>query len=185
MRVLCSVNWPQRVSVMARVQRQTVDLSKYPELVVIYLGMTVNNLRGVGTVMKMGPQISRSVEEKPDGLLRHEGFLFSLWPLHVGMRQYWRDFPSLEAWVHTLPHQAWWKDFLKNPKGTGFWHEAYSANGRMEAIYDNMNIRPGLAAFADLIPARGPMFGARTRLGLGGEAPAAPLPETELYSREK
>jgi hypothetical protein len=170
---------------MARVQRQTVDLSKYPDLVVIYLGMTVNHLRGVGTVMKMGPQISRSVEEKPDGLLRHESFLFSLWPLHVGMRQYWRDFPSLEAWVRRLPHQAWWKDFLKDPKGTGFWHELYTANGRIEAIYDNVNIRPGLAAFGDLVPARGPMFGARTRLGLGGQGPAAPVAETEFYSQEK
>lgn len=60
---------------MARLQRQTVDLAKYPELVIIYLGMKVNQLRGVGTVMKFGPQISRSVEQKPDGLLLHENFV--------------------------------------------------------------------------------------------------------------
>jgi len=170
---------------MARLQRQTVDLTKYPELVIIYLGMRVNNPRGVGTVLKFGPQIKRSVEQKPDGLLRHEGFVFSLWPLHVGMRQYWRDFPSLEAWTRTLPHQAWWKDYLKDPGGTGFWHEAYSATGRIEAIYDNMRTQPGLAAFADVVPARGPMFGARTRLGLAGQAPPGPLPETEFYAGEK
>jgi hypothetical protein len=77
------------------------------------------------------------------------------------------------------------KDFLKDPKGTGFWHETYTANGRIEAIYDNVNIRPGLAAFADVTPARGPMFGARTRLGLAGQAPPGPLPETEFYSQDK
>ncbi|HUI82106.1 MAG TPA: phenylacetaldoxime dehydratase family protein [Bryobacteraceae bacterium] len=170
---------------MAKTERLTVDLAKYPDLVVIYLGMKVNSLRGVGTVMKMGPQISRSVEAKPDGLLLHEGFLFSLFPLHVGMRQYWRDYPSLEAWTRTLPHQKWWKDFLKNPAGTGFWHEAYTACGAMEAVYDNMNIRPGFAAFADVVPARGPMFGARTRLGMSGQAPVGPLPEKEFYSQEK
>ncbi len=170
---------------MARLQRQTVDVTKYPELVIIYLGMKVNNLRGVGTVMKFGPQISRSVEQKPDGLLLHENFVFSLWPLHVGMRQYWRDFSSLEAWTRALPHQAWWKEYLKDPAGTGFWHEAYSATGHIEAIYDNMDTRPGLSAFADLKPARGPMFGARSRLGLAGQAPQSPLPETEFYQQEK
>ena len=170
---------------MARTERLTVDLAKFPDLVVIYLGMKVNNPRGLLKVFKTGPEIAGSVKQKPDGLLLHESLLFSLWPLHVGMRQYWRDFPSLEAWVRTLPHQKWWKDFLNDPAGTGFWHELYSAKGAIEAIYDNMNIRTGLAAFADVLPARGPMFGARSRLGLGGQAPAAPLPETEFYSREK
>lgn len=174
-----------KLAEMARLQRLTVDLVKYPELVVIYLGIKVNNPRGIGTVLKLGPQINRSVAQKPDGLLLHESLIFSLWPLHVGMRQYWRDFPSLEAWTRTLPHQAWWKDFLNDPGGTGFWHEVYTANGRIEAIYDNMNIRPGLAAFADLIPAHGPMFGARTRLGLAGHAPPGPVPETENYEQEK
>lgn len=33
-----------------RVERQTVDLSKYPDLVVIYLGMRVNRIYGIKTL---------------------------------------------------------------------------------------------------------------------------------------
>jgi hypothetical protein len=32
-------------------------------------------------------------------MLLHENLLFSLLPPHAGMRQYWRDFESLERWV--------------------------------------------------------------------------------------
>jgi hypothetical protein len=62
-----------------KVDRQTVDLSAYPELVVIYLGM----------------------------------------------RQYWRDFEALERWARSEPHRLWWKQFLRDSGGTGFWHETY------------------------------------------------------------
>jgi hypothetical protein len=50
----------------------------------------------------------------------------------------------------------------------------------MEAIYDDVNL-PGLGfqAFAPAVPARGPMFSARTRLRLAGEAPAQPAGVTE------
>ena len=83
---------------MARVDRRTVNLSAYPDLVVIYLGMRVNMLRGLKTLVGLGPRIADSVRAKPDGLLLHEDLIFSLFPLHVGMRQYWRDFESLEHW---------------------------------------------------------------------------------------
>lgn len=78
------------------VHRQTVDLSFYPDLVVIYLGMRVNAWTGVKTLLGLGPQIQKAVGEKPDGLLLHEDFILSLFPLHLGMRQYWRDFDALE-----------------------------------------------------------------------------------------
>ncbi len=39
-----------------RVNRQTVDLSPYPDLVVIYLGMRVNRLYGLRTLMGYGPR---------------------------------------------------------------------------------------------------------------------------------
>jgi signal transduction histidine kinase len=42
------------------------------------------------------------------------------------MRQYWRDFESLERWTRTEPHRDWWKQFLRDTGGTGFWHELYS-----------------------------------------------------------
>ena len=74
---------------VARVDRRTVDLSAYPDLVVIYLGMRVNAWAGLKTLIGFGPRISQSVQAKPDGLLLHENFLFSLFPPHAGMRQYW------------------------------------------------------------------------------------------------
>jgi hypothetical protein len=39
------------------VERRTVDLSAYPDLVVIYLGMRVNRLTGIKTVLGFGPMI--------------------------------------------------------------------------------------------------------------------------------
>ena len=163
---------------MARVQRQTVDLSQYPDLVVIYLGMRVNRLRGFLRLIGLGPQIGKSVEAAPDGLLLHEGFWFSL--RHAGMRQYWRDFESLEAWTRSEPHRRWWKDFLKDSGGTGFWHETYSARGGVEAIYDDLEKPIGMMRFAPLEPALGPLFGSRARLRREGDAPPPVLAETEL-----
>jgi hypothetical protein len=39
----------------AKVDRRTVDLSGYPDLVVIYLGMRVNTLAGLKTLIGFGP----------------------------------------------------------------------------------------------------------------------------------
>ena len=93
-----------------KVQRQTVDLSAFPYLVVIYLGMRVNTWMGVKTLLGMGPQINKAVDRKPDGLLLHEYFLLALIPPHLGMRQYWRDFDALEAWSRSEPHREWWRE---------------------------------------------------------------------------
>jgi hypothetical protein len=116
-----------------KVNRRTVDLNAYPDLVVIYLGMRVNRLAGIKTLFGMGPQIANSVNARPDGLLLHENFLFSMFPPHAGMRQYWRDFDSLERWARSDPHRQWWTQFLRNSGGTGFWHETYFMRGGMEA----------------------------------------------------
>jgi len=167
---------------MARVDRRTVDLSAYPDLVVIYLGMRVNALTGIKKLLGMGPQIAASVKAKPDGLLLHEDLLFSLFPVHVGMRQYWRDFESMERWTRSAPHREWWKQFLRDSGGTGFWHETYSIRGGIEAIYDDMPRPIGLMKFAPLSPARGSVFSARQRLRREeAETPPGPAPETELY----
>src|SRR5438128_4633128 len=146
---------------MGGVNRQTVDLSKYPNLVVIYLGMRMNMLRGLKTMIGFGPRIQQSVDAKPEGLLLHENLLFSLFPPHVGMRQYWRDYESLERWTRSEPHRRWWRDFLKNSGGTGFWHEAYFIGGGAEAIYDDLSKPTGFAKFAPTTPARGAMFSSR------------------------
>lgn len=167
---------------MTRVDRRTVDLSAYPDLIVIYLGMRVNMWTGLKTLLGLGPQISKSVAAKPDGLLLHEDFLFSLFPPHAGMRQYWRDFESLEKWSRSDPHRQWWQNFLRDSGGTGFWHETYSMRGGMESVYDDMSAPIGMMKFAPLTTARGSVFSARKRLQREGtEASGSPAPESELY----
>lgn len=163
-----------------RVERRTVDLSGYPDLVVIYLGMRVNRMVGIKTVLGFGPQISSSVDAHPDGLLLHENFVFSFFPMHVGMRQYWRDQESLMKWTRSDPHRAWWQKFLKDAGGTGFWHETYLRRGGLGAIYDDIVPKIGFMGFAPVVPARGPMFGAGARAAMGVAAPPV-LSEKELY----
>ena len=163
-----------------KVNRLTVDLSQYPDLAVIYLGMRVNRLTGLKTLAGFGPKISNSVAAAPDGLLVHEFFLLSLFPTHLGMRQYWRDLDSLLAWSRSEPHRVWWKNFLRDSGGTGFWHETYFMQGGMEAIFDDLAKPVGFMRFAPLKPARGAMFDAahRASKGDGGDAVVS---EKELY----
>ncbi|MGH2588901.1 MAG: DUF4188 domain-containing protein [Dehalococcoidia bacterium] len=168
-----------------RIDRQTVDLSAYPDLVVIYLGMRVNLPTGIKTLAGFGPQIQKAAGQKPDGLLLHENLIYGLFPPHIGMRQYWRDFDSLERWSRSEPHRRWWQNFLRDSGGTGFWHETYFIRGGFESIYDDMAATIGMMAFAPLLPARGAMFGARRRLHLAGDQTVAPpLTESDLYRRE-
>jgi Domain of unknown function (DUF4188) len=162
----------------ATVTRRTVDLSGYPNLVVIYLGMRVNALTGLKTLFGFGPKIAKSVEARPEGLLLHENLLFSLFPPHAGMRQYWRDFESLETWARSDPHRQWWQEFLRNSGGTGFWHETYFLQGGMEAVYDDMVEDIGFLRFAPIQPAQGRMFTARDRAQRPGK-PTAPVPVSE------
>ena len=123
---------------MTKPNRTTVDLSSYPDLVVIYLGMRVNSLSGLPTLISFGSKIRKSVDAQPDGLLLHENLMFSLFPPHAGMRQYWRDFDTLERWARSLPHLHWWQGFLKDRGGTGFWHETYFRGGQIESVYIDM-----------------------------------------------
>jgi len=161
--------------------RQTVDLSAYPDLVVVYLGMTVNALTGVKTLLGFGPKIEDSVAARPDGLLLHENIFYSFFPLHFGMRQYWRDFESLERFARTEPHREWWKRFLRDTGGTGFWHELYSATGGFEAMYVDVQRPIGFLRFAKTVPAKSGFFSSRERLNRDGasETPA-PYSETDL-----
>jgi hypothetical protein len=167
---------------MAKVRRQTVDLTGHPDLVVVLLGMQVKTLRGVRTVAWFGPRIQRAVQPRPDGLLFHQLFVFGLLPLHVGIRQYWRDFDALERWVRAEPHRSWWRELLRGGSGTAFWHESYFMRGGMEAIFLDLDRPTGLLSFTPATEARGAMFSARRRLRVAGEEPAPPaLSEQELY----
>jgi Domain of unknown function (DUF4188) len=162
------------------VERRTVDLSAYPDLVVVYLGMRVNGLKGLKTLLGFGPKIADSVAARPDGLLTHENFVFSLFPMHAGMRQYWRDMESLLAWTRSDPHRQWWQNFLRDSGGTGFWHETYLRRGGMEAIYDDVPKPIGFMCFAPVVAARGAMFGAAHRAAR--DIPSEPVvSESDLY----
>src|SRR5205814_3470373 len=110
--------------------------------------MRVNVLRGILRLLGLGPQIDGSVKAKPDGLLLHERLAYSL--RHFGMRQYWRDWESLERWTRSDPHRRWWKQFLRDSGGTAFWHETYFIRGGMEAIYDDVRKPIGMMRFAPL-----------------------------------
>jgi hypothetical protein len=157
-----------------KVERQTVDLSEYPGLVVIYLGMRVNVLRAVKNLVGFGPRISDSAAAKPDGLLFGEQIIYSSFPPHFGMRQYWRDLDSLERSARSEPHMLWWKQFLRDSGSAGFWHETYFMRGGMEAIYDDIPKPIGFGVFAPIDAARGPMSSARTHLVEGGRETKPP-----------
>jgi hypothetical protein len=164
------------------VNRQTADLSSFPNLVVIYLGMRVNRLAGLKTLLGFGPKIADSAAAQPEGLLLHENLIYSLFPMHLGMRQYWRDMDSLLKWARSEPHRIWWRNFLRDSRGTGFWHETYLMQGGMESIYDDVQKPIGFMKFAKIQPARGPMFGAaqRARREYSGEPVVS---ETDLYGQ--
>ncbi|HNN40691.1 MAG TPA: DUF4188 domain-containing protein [Nitrospira sp.] len=163
--------------------RRTVDLSGFPDLVVIYLGMRVNRWTGLKTLFGFGPQIAQSVEARPDGLLLHENLVWSLFPPHVGMRQYWRDFDSLERWARSDPHRRWWQHFLRDTGGTGFWHETYCMRGGMEAVYNDILQEIGFLRFAPVQAAKGALFPARSRAGRAGESTLPPAVTEEELER--
>ena len=166
---------------MARPQRHTADLSPHPDLVVIYLGMRARTPRGLLTLLRFGPRIRRSAAAQPEGLLRHELLLWGLFPPHLGMRQYWRDFDALERWARSQPHANWWRALLADTAGTGFWHETYHARGGMESVYLDMP-PTGFTSFAPGVEARRSLFSARRRLRLAGDGDTAPaVSEQEFY----
>lgn len=144
--------------------RDTVDLSAYPDLIVVMLGFHARRLRGLIPLMKVGRGLGEIRRDPPEGLLAHEQCLFG-WN-HVGMRQYWRDADTLAAFTRSMPHSVWWRDFLRDPHGCGFWHEAYSTRGGMEAIYVAMPEQPGLGRFAPVIPATGRMMTSHERMAI-------------------
>ncbi|HWH07751.1 MAG TPA: DUF4188 domain-containing protein, partial [Candidatus Thermoplasmatota archaeon] len=156
----------------AHVKRTTVDLSAYPDLVVMVLAIRLNSPRGVPTALKFMRRMREASRARPEGLLHHEPVVFP-WR-QFGMRHYWRDFDALERWARAPPHRDWWVEYLQDTKGTGFWHETYFMRGGFEAIYDNVRSPVGMLAFAPQEAPVGGMFTARRRLRLEGRERAPP-----------
>ena len=146
----------------ASVDRKSVDLSAYPDLVMIMLGFRVKGLRGLLAMSRIGPGLGQIARERPDGLLAHEGMRFGL--THFGFRQYWRDMETLERFTRSEPHAGWWREIRELSAGAGFWHETYHARGGVEALYVAMPEPVGLQRFAPERRPVGPFMTARARM---------------------
>jgi hypothetical protein len=154
---------------MQAVQRRTVDLSAYPDLCVVMLGLRIRSWRGILATLKIGPGLNAVAKDWPDGLLADERVIYG-WG-HFGMRQYWRDLESLERFTRSEPHAIWWRDFLKRYNGAGFWHETYSRSGKMEAVYLDTGGPVGFARFAAAADPVGPLKSLRKRLDASAVPP--------------
>jgi hypothetical protein len=150
----------------AMMERKSVDLSGYPDLVMVLLGLRVRSVRGLISMLKIGRGLTTIQRNPPEGLLGQDNFLWG-WN-HVGIRQYWRDVDSLERFTRSAPHSGWWKSFLQDNGGAGFWHEAWSRNG-IEAVYLDMPA-VGLARFAPERAPVGPFLSSRERIDRDREA---------------
>jgi hypothetical protein len=148
--------------------RETVDLSSYPDLVVIDLGFQVRRLAGIPALWRIGKGLGEIARTRPPGLLGSRQMLIA-WN-HVGIRQYWSDQASLLAFTKQQPHAGWWRVFLSDTHGSGFWHEACFASGGMEAVYVNVPERTGFAAFAPVVAPVGPLMTAHGRLSAARDA---------------
>lgn len=152
----------------AVIDRQSVDLSAYPDLVMIMLGFRVRSWRGFLALRRIGPELGKIARDRPDGLLAHENMLFSL--SHFGFRQYWRNIDALERFTRSEPHADWWRRVREISAGAGFWHETYHARGGVEALYVAMPSPTGLQQFAPQRAPIGPFMSARSRIQGGGVA---------------
>ena len=131
-----------------RERRSTCRRSR--DLVVIYLG---NARRGAARLRDARPRLGPGRSRRPvpggaRGLLLHESITYSAEPLHVGMRQYWRDLDSLEAWARERPHKTWWTELSPRPRGHLVLHETYFRRGGFETTYVDVVDPVGLKRIA-------------------------------------
>ncbi len=145
-----------------KTQAEIADLSAYPDLVVVLLGMRVKTLAGLRTLFGVGRPLGAMARQAPEGLLHHETFLWRI--NHVGIRQYWRDLESLERFTRSAPHKDWWRAFSADTGGTAIWHEAYQRGGGMEGIYLDLDRKTGFGTFAPLRPRDRDTASSRQRL---------------------
>lgn len=143
--------------------RRTVDLSPYPDLVMILLGFRLRGPRAIATFFRLGRGFAEIARHPPEGLLGSENFLFG-WN-HLGIRQYWRDMDSLTQFTRTSPHAGWWSRYARDHGGAGFWHEVYCARGGVEALYLGMpEAGFGLGRFAPAAAPQGPLKSSAGRI---------------------
>jgi len=163
---------------MAPAHRRTIDLSQYPDLVVIYLGMRVHSFAGLKTLVGLWPQdFRRRCGQARWSLVARADHLLSV-SLASGHASILARLPVPRNLVPLRAASPLVAKFLSDTGGAGFWHETYFIRGGFEAVYDDIPAPLGLTAFAPSVPAHGAMFSARKRLKVGGEPVLAdPVPE--------
>jgi Domain of unknown function (DUF4188) len=96
------------------------------------------------------------VAARADGLLLHENLFYSLFPLHLGMRQICAILNRLNASHGQTPSRIVETVFAEH-RGTGFWHELYSVPGGFESIYVDVQRPIRFLCFAQTVTAKGPL----------------------------
>jgi len=100
------------------VDRRTVDLSAFPDLVVIYLGMRVRTLAGIKTLLGLGPQIDKAGAGRR--LIRAQPLPVRTITVDNGTE--FHEYAALERATATrfyfaTPHPAWERDTNENTNG--------------------------------------------------------------------
>jgi hypothetical protein len=164
---------------MSRIIADRMTTSRDRGVVVFLIGMRVNRWWKIHKWLPIAlamPRMLRELRAKPES-----GYLGgSLLPgLSV---QYWDSSEALMAYASDRSGQHFpaWAEFYKRVgtgSDVGIWHETYVVPaGAFETMYVNMP-PSGLGRFTTLVPARGHLARARSRLGVqasaaGGDASA-------------
>ena len=165
------------------VVRQTIDLSPYPDLVVIYLGMRVNTLTGLKTIFGFGRQIDASVAAKPDGLLLHERIFFR------SIRRTSACANTGATWTASWPSPApnhiapGGQNSSKIPAAPASGTKPTASVAVWKPSTTTSQNQSGFLRFASAADARGSRFSALQRVGRGEPAKPADqvVPESDLY----
>jgi hypothetical protein len=158
---------------MSRIIADRMTTSRDKGVVVFLIGMRVNRWwkihKWLPAALAM-PRMLRELQARPES-----GYLGGTQMLAMSV-QYWDSADALMAYAsdRTGQHFPAWADFYKRvgtSTDVGIWHETYVVPaGAFETMYVNMP-PSGLGRFARLVPARGHLSRARSRLG--GQPPAA------------
>ncbi len=162
-----------------KISQDRMTVARSRGLVVFLIGMRINRWwkihRWLPVLLAM-PRMLRELRARPES-----GFIGGIMLPGISI-QYWESTEALLAYASDRSGQHFlaWGDFYKRV-GTsgdvGIWHETYAVPlGSFETLYVSMP-PTGLGRYAELVPARGHLARARTRMsGQVAEATSAPAP---------
>lgn len=160
------------------VHAQRLTVSPDRSFVVFLIGSRINKWWLVPIVWAVAAAMTRMMRQlvsDPDsGLLSYESYAGRT----TLMVQYWRSLDDLHRFAHAKDraHVPAWRRWIRrwSPSGAiGVWHETYIVEpGRYETLYHHMPAF-GLGKVGPLVPAKGPLETASSRLAVGASAAAA------------